>query len=232
MERIRTQNLQSAYGKHAVLQDISIEVHAGECVGIVGSNGCGKSTLLNILAGLKPIDGGMIFFDGMPAKGKEMFRKFTGYVPQESNLIQELSVRDNLLLRYPDKETLETALKEGLLSKLQITSYLKRRVSRLSGGMKKKAGIACALAGNPGVLLLDEPGGDLDLPGKEELRDYLRTYKAAGGAILIATHEEADLGLCDRIYALKAGKSVEINRDLRGVQLMRELQEKTTNQNS
>ncbi len=92
---------------------------------------------------------------------------------------------------------------------------------KLSGGMKKRVSIACALAGNPPVLVLDEPDAALDLPGKAEIRRYLGIYKQMGGTILIATHDEADLELCDRIFALKEGMSTELDRSLRGEALLR-----------
>ncbi len=101
MERICASGIESAYGRKKVLNKVNLSADAGQCVGIVGANGCGKSTFLNILAGLRSADKGMIAFDGKPAQGKQgsrLFREYTGYVPQESNLIEELSVRDNLLL--------------------------------------------------------------------------------------------------------------------------------------
>lgn len=89
--------IESAYGRKKVLQGVSLAAETGQCVGLVGANGCGKSTLLGILAGLRRPDAGSILFDGRPAAEKDLIR-CTGYVPQESNLIGELSVMDNLLL--------------------------------------------------------------------------------------------------------------------------------------
>ena len=224
MERFSTNKLQSSYGKKQVLKEINLKGNAGECICIVGANGCGKSTLLNILAGLKKADAGEIYFEGRTAKKAKDFRHVLGYVPQENNLILELSVYDNLLLWYQGKEALLSALKEGLLQKLGIGEFLKKRVATLSGGMKKKVSIACALAGNPGILLLDEPGAALDLPGKEELRNYLMDFKKRGGTVILATHEEADIAICDHLYALKDGVAVEVDRNLRGTALKQCLQ--------
>ncbi len=220
MERFSTKGIQSSYGRKQVLKDITISGNPGECICIVGENGCGKSTLLNILAGLKKADGGIICFEGKEARDAKTFRDILGYVPQDNNLIPELSVRDNLLLWYPGKNELVKALSEGILHKLGIEDFLYKKVSKLSGGMKKKVSIACALAGEPKILLLDEPGAALDLPGKEELRHYLLAYKQIGGTIILATHEEADLSVCDRIYALKGGTAVPLDPQLRGTALM------------
>ncbi len=226
MERICASGIESAYGRKKVLNKVNLSADAGQCVGIVGANGCGKSTFLNILAGLRSADKGMIAFDGKPAQGKQgsrLFREYTGYVPQESNLIEELSVRDNLLLWYRDKAVLEWELQEGFLKLLGISEMCRIKAGNLSGGMKKRVSIGCALAGRPSVLLLDEPGAALDLPGKARVRKYLTMFKEMGGTVVVATHEESELDICDRIYALSGGECREIGRALRGEALMRQL---------
>lgn len=211
MERIVAKNVISAYGKKQVLKGVNLSADAGQCVGIVGENGCGKSTLLNILAGLKKADSGEIYVEN------------AGYVPQEGNLLSELSVLDNLSLWYQDKVELKHLLEEGFLKELGIDKMCRMKVGKLSGGMKKRVSIGCALAGNPPILILDEPAAALDLPGKADIRRYLVTYKALGGTILIATHEESDLEICDKVYALHDGRSREINRFLRGEKLIEEI---------
>lgn len=216
MERIRVTDIESAYGKKKVLTGVSIVANPGECIGVVGANGCGKSTLLNILAGLRKQDKGEIFFDEKPVTGRRQFIRYTGYVPQESNLIEEVTVWDNLLLAYGDSKVLNEKLENGFLRFLGLREMCDLKASKLSGGMKKRASIGCAMASNPPILLLDEPGAALDLPGKGEVRRYLELYKSKGGTIIIATHEESELDLCDKIYALTEGKSREIDRTLRG----------------
>lgn len=220
VERIRTEMLQSAYGRKKVLTDVTIQADAGECIGIIGNNGCGKTTLLDILSGIRKPAAGQIFFDGTLPGTLSNIRRYTAYVPQNNNLMEELTVWDNLLFWYPDRESAEKAMSVGLLQKLGIEQFAGKKVSRLSGGMKKKASIACALAGNAPVLILDEPGTALDLAAKTEVRAYLNYFKEQGGCILIATHEEADLELCDRIYMLKNGKAEQIDLNMRGIALM------------
>ncbi len=221
MERIQAVNITSAYGRKRVLCGVNLSADAGQCVGIVGTNGCGKSTLLNILSGLRKADSGEIYFDGNRAQGRQPFVQYVGYVPQENNLIPELSVMDNLRLWYSDASALKQSIEQGFLGMLGIGSMCRMSAGKLSGGMKKRVSIACALAGNPPVLVLDEPDAALDLPGKAEIRRYLDIYKQMGGTILIATHDEADLELCDRIFALKEGMSTELDRSLRGEALLR-----------
>lgn len=215
MARIAVKNVFSSYGKKQVLKGVNLSVDAGQCVGIVGENGCGKSTLFNILAGLRKADSGEVCFDtGKPPA------KSVGYVPQEGILMSELSVLDNLSLWYRDKAELQQSLKQGFLKELGVDQMCRTRVEKLSGGMKKRVGIGCALAGNPPILILDEPDAALDLFGKAEIRGYLARYKGRGGTVLLATHEESDLGLCDKVYVLHNGKIREIDRTLRGEALI------------
>ncbi len=229
MERICASGIESAYGRKKVLRQVTVSASAGQCVGIVGANGCGKSTLLGILAGMRKASGGTVFFDGTPARGRQgaaLFRRFTGYVPQEGNLIPELSVMDNLCLWHTDKEQLIFELEHGFLHLLGLKEMCPVKVKKLSGGMKKRVSIGCAMAGNPPILLLDEPSAALDLPGRTEVKRYLETYKNAGGAILLATHEESELDVCDKVYALVDGKSREIDRKLRGEALVSEFKKR------
>lgn len=225
VERLQAVNIASSYGRKKVLCGVNIAASAGQCAGIVGTNGCGKSTLLNILAGLRKADGGAIYFDGSHARGRQSFIRYVGYVPQESNLIPELRVMDNLRLWYQDAEQLQQSLEQGFLRALGVDQMCRMKAGKLSGGMKKRVSIGCALAGNPPVLLLDEPDAALDLPGKADIRKYLRMYKQMGGTILLATHDEIDLDLCDRVYALNRGVSKEIDRALRGEELLNEIKE-------
>lgn len=224
MEKLSVINVQSAYGKRKVLSGINLSAEAGQCIGLVGANGCGKSTLLNILAGLRKQDAGEIYLDGQPAEKKQQFIHYIGYVPQQSNLIDEVTVWDNLLLAYGDSTVLKEQLENGFLKFLGLQEMCDLKAGKLSGGMKKRVSIGCAMAGNPPILLLDEPGAALDLPGKGEVHKYLEFYKEQGGVIVIATHEESDLDLCDKIYVLNGGKSREIDRTVRGDALIEMIQ--------
>ena len=143
MERILAVGIECSYGAKKVLSGVDISVQAGQCVGIVGANGCGKSTLLNIMTGIRKPKKGDLYFDGYKvdfwgSTGRKMFISYTGYVPQESNLIPELSVLDNLLLWYQDKRELEYTLNNGFLGAIGINQMLHLKAGKLSGGMKKE----------------------------------------------------------------------------------------------
>ena len=220
MKMIEIENLTSAYGRKNVLQGVSFEAERGDCIGIVGPNGCGKSTLLSILAGvLKPSSGTIRYYGKNALENQVVFRKMTGYVPQENPLMPELSVYDNLRLWYPDKKELAKELEEGFLRILGISEFLKMPVSKLSGGMKKRVSIGIALAGMPPVLILDEPSAALDLVCKEDIRHYLQIYLERKGTVVITTHEESELSLCSRLYVMKDKRLSEVDKKLRGKEL-------------
>lgn len=227
MDRICASGIKCGYKNKSVLTGVCLSAGAGQCIGIVGANGSGKTTLFQVLSGLKKPEEGTISFDGVKAEGKlrhELFIRYTGYVPQEDNLISELTVYDNLLLWYESLEKIQKAEQEGVLRILSIGRMYDLKVKSLSTGMKKRVSIACALSGSPSILLLDEPDASLDLLSKAELREYLQLYKQAGGTVILATHDETQLEICDKVYSLLQGKCTEIDRTLRGKELMYELQ--------
>ena len=138
--------------------------------------------------------------------------ELVGYVPQGTPLIEELNAWDNLSLWY-DTAALKDALKSGFLSMLGISDFLKLPVSKMSGGMKKRLSIGCAIAKHPPLLLLDEPMAALDLACKQNILSYLRQHKAAGGVIFLATHDALELELCDAWYIIKDGVLVPFSYD-------------------
>ncbi len=202
---IALKEIQKSYRGRQVLRDVSLEAQSGQCIGILGANGSGKSTLLSILAGVLSPQGGQFLADGKDLLGNSgLLARYVGYVPQGTPLLEELTARDNLLLWYSPQE-LETELSSGVLKSLGIGSFLKMPVRKLSGGMKKRLSIGCAVAKRPPVLLLDEPTAALDLAGKEQIATYLRRYCRAGGLVLLATHDVQEIALCDALYILKSG---------------------------
>lgn len=203
--QIEIKNLSKSYGKHRVLKDVCLSATAGTCIGILGTNGSGKSTLLSILAGTLSRTGGTFLINGEDAfENTKTRNQLVGFVPQGTPLIDELSARDNLLLWY-DRATMKQELENGVLKLLGIPDFIKVPARKMSGGMKKRLSIGCAMATKPPILLLDEPTAALDLACKQNIAEYLQKYRQAGGIILLATHDERELSMCDRLYILKNG---------------------------
>lgn len=206
-------NIKKSYHRKIVLRDISLKADAGKCVGILGVNGCGKSTLLAILAGVMRPDGGEFLYQGENLfRNKRLSQELIGYVPQGNALMEELTAWDNLRLWY-DRKKLETELTDGLLAVLGIGEFLHIPVEKMSGGMKKRLSIACAIAHNPGILLLDEPSSALDLVCKKRIYNYFAEFKKQGGILLLATHEIQEVALCDFLYLMKDGRLVPYEYD-------------------
>lgn len=201
-----------SYGKQKILDAVSFTAAPGTCVGIVGSNGCGKTTLLSILAGAVKADQGSIRYRNQEATGSPgVFAREAAYVPQENPLIEELTVRDNLSLWYRgSRQEMEQDLAQGPAAMLGIPAMLKKPVARLSGGMKKRLSIACALSNHAGTLILDEPGAALDMECKADIRAYLEQYRKEGGTVILTSHEQSELSLCTRMYVLRGGRLEEV----------------------
>lgn len=211
-----------SYGKRRIIEQAEFFAGRGSCVGVVGANGCGKTTLLSILAGTRKADRGSVKIDGEEALGHpSVFARNVAYVPQENPLMEELTVRDNLLLWHRgNKKQMNEDLKTGSAALLGIPAMLGMRAGNLSGGMKKRLSIACALSGNAPVLIMDEPGAALDLECKESIRQYLKGYVNEGKTVILTSHEMEELSLCDRLYVMKDRCLKEIEAGLSSRELI------------
>ena len=215
MSEIQICNISKKYGKKEVLKDVSLNVNSSQAVAILGANGSGKSTLLKILSGCISANGGNILYFGEDAlKNHKVFAEFVGYVPQENSLMEEMSVMDNLKFWYCDsKRDIRQDLENGIIKKMGLTEYKHMPVKKLSGGMKKRLGIVCAMSKDPKVLILDEPGAALDLVCKEEIKSLLVSYKNNGGIVIMTSHEAAEFEICDRLYIIEQGRLNSISKD-------------------
>ena len=205
MATITIQNIRKGYRNKPVLQDVSFAAKSGDCVGVLGGNGTGKSTLLRTLAGVIRADGGQFLWNEFDLLRDEARRSaFVGYVPQGTPLLQELTAKDNLRLWY-DGAAMEQSLDSGVLKLLGVDQFLKTPVCKMSGGMKKRLSIGCAVAHDPRILLLDEPSAALDLVCKEQILEYLAAFRRRGGTVILSTHDVQEIGVCSARYLLRGG---------------------------
>ena len=197
--------LKKRYGKRDILKGVTLNIEFGSCIGILGGNGSGKTTILSILAGITDADEGEFICEDYDLLKDDKRRRFlVGIIPQCNPLIEELSGKDNLLL-WHDRKYLNMSAKEGIIKELGITKFINKRVSTLSEGMKKRLSIACAVKEHSKILLMDEPGAALDIVAKEIIHEYIKKFTDMGGIVILVTHDEGELNLCDRHYILKDG---------------------------
>jgi putative ABC transport system ATP-binding protein len=209
------------FGARTVLEAVSLEVAAGEYVAILGESGIGKSTLLNVVAGLEPVDSGTIVFrqqaitamsdDALTVLRRENF----GFVFQAFHVLPHLTALQNvglplLLRRLPQAEIERKA--GAAIAAVGLAGRETSMPRELSGGELQRVAIARALAGDPALLLADEPTGNLD---PENARQVLALLKAQvrerGAAAILATHSEAAAAGCDRRYRLTPKKLIPLD---------------------
>jgi len=186
--------IRKAYGRRVVLAGVSLSVHAGESVAIIGENGAGKSTLLRICAGLMRPDTGTVAVSGR-----------LGYCPQQPGLFDLLSADEHLGLLAPVLGlSRENAIREGhrLLSEFAFPVGERTQTRHLSGGARQKVNLALALLGGPGVLLLDEPYQGFDHGAYVSFWRHVARWTGEGLGVVVVTHLLADRDLVDRVVEL------------------------------
>jgi len=209
---VNCQSVSKSYGKVKALEHISFDVHRGELFGIIGPDGAGKTTLFRILTTLILADTGTVHVDGLDVvKDYQEIRKEVGYMPGRFSLYQDLSVEENLNFYAT---LFGTTVEENIdLIRdiyVQIEPFKKRRAGKLSGGMKQKLALCCALIHKPRVLFLDEPTTGIDPVSRKELWEMLRKLKQEDIAILVSTPYMDEALQCDRIGLMKNGEMMKI----------------------
>jgi putative ABC transport system ATP-binding protein len=206
------------FGERTVLNDISLDVAAGEYIAIIGDSGIGKSTLLNVIAGLEPVDAGEILFEERNLAALDddaltlLRRDHFGFVFQAFHVLPQLDVQQNvelpLLLRKIDgHEKARTAI-----ASVGLAGREHSPPRELSGGELQRVAIARALVGEPKLVLAGEPTGNLDPDNAGKILSLLKTQvKARGAAAILATHSEAAAAGCDRRFRLTGAGLTALN---------------------
>ena len=211
---ITTDHLSKRYQEILALDDLTLQIDAGEIFGLLGPNGAGKTTLIKILTGLTRPTQGSARIAGFDILRQPMeVKKLIGVSPQEINLDKELTAYENLLIygklhQVPDiKSRIQTLLEIG-----ELTERANHRVREFSGGMQRRLLMVRAIMSRPRVLFLDEPTVGLDPQVRRQLWDLITQFKAEGITVLLTTHyiEEAEI-LCDRVGILNRGRLIALD---------------------
>ena len=223
MALLEARNLTIAFGGLRAVDNFNISIEKGQLYGLIGPNGAGKTTVFNLLTGVYKPNEGIITLDGKDITAKKTIdinKEGIARTFQNIRLFKELSVIDNVkvglhnhhpystvtsILRLPKFYKEEKIMTEDAMELLKVFDLDKEAdvlASNLRYGKQRKLEIARALATKPKILLLDEPSAALDLVCKEKIYEYLVRYKAAGGILLLATHDVQELELCDKCYIL------------------------------
>jgi ABC-2 type transport system ATP-binding protein len=207
MSVIQAEALGFAYQQHWVLQDIQLQVEAGEIFGLVGADGAGKTTLLRLAVGQLKSGRGRIQVLGQPADSPQL-RAEVAYMPQGFGLYQDLSVQENLNF-FADLHGLQRGVARerttDLLQRTGLHGFEARRAGQLSGGMMQKLALACALLSQPRVMVLDEPTTGVDPVSRRAFWRLLDGVRLDGVAILYATANMDEAERCDRVGLLSDG---------------------------
>jgi putative ABC transport system ATP-binding protein len=199
-----------------VLKGLSLSIPQGAFHAVMGPSGAGKSTLMNLLAGLLPVDSGVISIDNCPLTGRSdnaltlLRRREVGIIFQDYNLIPTLTVEENIALPVLlDNKTVPRDHLDHLISLVGLTHRRNQPADCLSGGEAQRTAIARAFVANPKIILADEPTGNLDAPAAKDFCQTLRTMNQnLGIAILLISHDAQVAAIADTVHVLRDGKIV------------------------
>ncbi|HEU4961151.1 MAG TPA: LPS export ABC transporter ATP-binding protein [Sphingomonas sp.] len=206
-------SIAKAYDKRPVLTDVSVSVGRGEVVGLLGPNGAGKTTCFYSVMGLVKPDSGRVMLDGNDITGLPMYRRAIlglGYLPQETSIFRGLTIEKNILtvleLAEPDAAARSERL-DRLLDEFGLTRLRDAPAMALSGGERRRAEIARALAADPSIMLLDEPFAGIDPISIADIRELVRDLKRRDIGVLITDHNVREtLDIVDRAYIIYDGR--------------------------
>ena len=200
-------------GRVEAVRDVSFSVEAGELFGLIGPDGAGKTSIFRILTTLLLADSGVATVTGIDTRtGPAEIRRRVGYMPGRFSLYQDLTVEENLTF-FATVFNTTIAKNYELIKDIyeQIKPFSRRRAGKLSGGMKQKLALCCALIHKPEVLFLDEPTTGVDVVSRKEFWEMLKRLKAHGISILVSTPYMDEASLCDRVALIQRGRIMAID---------------------
>ena len=210
---LAAEGLVKSYGKHRVVDSVSLQVKPGEVVGLLGPNGAGKTTSFYMVVGLLRPSQGRVLLDGRDITDEPVYRRARmglGYLSQEPSVFRRLSVKDNVMAVL---ETMDLSRSERdarlvqLLEELNLTQLADRTASKLSGGERRRVEITRALARQPAYMLLDEPFVGIDPIAVSEIQDIVGRLRERGIGVLITDHTVREtLRITDRAYVMYEGR--------------------------
>lgn len=213
MNSILIEHIHKSYGEVEALQDISLDIRAGELFGLIGPDGAGKTSLFRILTTVLLADSGRAEVCGLDVvRDYKEIRRCVGYMPGRFSLYQDLTVEENLNFFAT---VFNTSIRENydLIRDIyvQIEPFKDRKAGKLSGGMKQKLALCCALIHRPEVLFLDEPTTGVDPVSRVEFWDMLDRLKREGITILVSTPYMDEASRCDRIALMRSGRCLSVD---------------------
>ncbi len=215
MAEVELKNLVKTYdtGKIAAVNDVSFKVNSGELFGLIGPDGAGKTSIFRMLTTLLIPDGGSATVNKLDVvRDYELIRQQVGYMPGKFSLYQDLTVKENLeFFAAIFNTTIEENYKLIKDIYIQIEPFKNRRAGKLSGGMKQKLALCCALIHKPIVLFLDEPTTGVDAVSRKEFWEMLRRLKEQGITILVSTPYMDEANLCERIALIQNGEILSLD---------------------
>lgn len=211
---VETQGLVKKYGKFMAVDHLDLRVRKGEIYGLLGPNGAGKTTTIKILCGLLKVSEGEVDVAGKQVPDRRIAADI-GYMPQETALYPGLTVHQNMaffgeIFGLSKREIGER--EQALLEFINLPEWRNEMIGNLSGGMKHRVSLACALIHKPPLLLLDEPTVGVDPELRVSFWDYFNDIKSQGRTILITTHYMDEAGRCDRIGFMHNGRLIAEGR--------------------
>ncbi len=214
---ISIQQISKSYGEVKALSDISLEINKGELFGLIGPDGAGKTTLMRILMTLLVQDEGTATMAGLDVvKDYKKIRRIVGYMPGRFSLYQDLTVEENLDF-FATVFNTTVAENYDLIRDIyiQIEPFKKRKAGKLSGGMKQKLALSCALIHKPEILVLDEPTTGVDAVSRKEFWEMLKKLQQKGITILVSTPYMDEATLCNRVALMQKGRVLDVDTPLK-----------------